>query len=322
MSVVVACHRGGPFLREAVDSVSGQTLEDWELVLVDDQVEGGAARFAVAGRTRIVTTPIPGPAGAYNAGLASSSGVFVAMLDEDDLWRPEKLSRQVSLMREQPNLGMCHTAAEVIDEDGSVIRADAGRDVTYRELLGGRCGVVHSSVLWRRRALDALGGYDVALRLVSDYDLFLRAARWFPLGFVAEPLTAYRWHSQNASKDHRRQAAEQAVVFARHWQAAAASTDATLRRACVRGRRVFPATYGMPVARTSLQKLREGRLRTGATDLAWALSLLVPGAPGLAIEWLRRRRGESFPGTTHEEIATAPPPSPAIGSVPRSTPRP
>ncbi len=169
VSVVMPVYNVERFVVQAIRSVYAQTFQDFELIIVDD---GGSDRSvalceAMADhRTRILHQANRGLAAARNTGIAAARGEFVALLDSDDMFAPEKLATHVALLRANPDVGVCYAGAELIDE------ADRPVGIRQRPLLGAVtarnvfCGQVirnGSIPVFRKAALD-----QAALRPSTD----------------------------------------------------------------------------------------------------------------------------------------------------------
>ena len=207
VSVVIGTYNSARWLGATIDSVRRQTFQDWELVIVDDgstddtrRVVGGHADDP---RIRYVLQTRAGRSAARNRGIAMSSGPLVAFLDADDLWRPEKLAKQVSALGAEPAAGLCYTAARFIDAAGrqlpirKPLRAVSGRILP--RLMRGNV-IILASVLVRRTCLDAVGAFEATLHACEDWDLWLRLARRYPVAVVDEELTLYRVHGDNTAR--------------------------------------------------------------------------------------------------------------------------
>ena len=207
VSVVIAAHNQADFLGETIESVLAQTFRDWELVVVDDGSTDAtptvAARYAARdARVRCLSGPRQERAAARNRGLAATTGPLVAFLDADDLWRPEKLARQVAALRADPEAGLCYTVARFIDAGGRRLpirkppRPVAGD--AFSTLVRGNL-IIIASVLVRRACVDRVGAFDAALPVFGceDWDLWLRVTRHWPVVAVEEELTLYRRHDGN-----------------------------------------------------------------------------------------------------------------------------
>ncbi|MGH7456269.1 MAG: glycosyltransferase, partial [bacterium] len=195
-SVIIPTFNRAAFLREAIDSVLAQTEKDFELIVVDDG-STDCTRELVAeygDRIRYFFQPNAGASAARNLGIRHAAGNFIAFLDSDDLWLPKKLARQMQWMAAHPNLLLCHTdeiwIRRGVRVNQKMIHAKAGGWI-YPLCLP-RCIISPSSVLMRRELFDAIGLFDEQLPVCEDYDLWLRVASRFEVGFIPEPLIVKR----------------------------------------------------------------------------------------------------------------------------------
>jgi len=287
VSVVVASKRGGPWLDEAVTSVLTQTMSDLEVVVVDDGVPGGITPARDWDRrVRLIASGGRGIAMARNLGNAHARGRYIAVIDEDDIWLPEKLAVQLRCLEAHPDAAMCHTQFERIDAAGNVLGQGWSSPCTVPDLLAGSATALHSSTVWRRDALVALGGYDPDADPVADADLLLRTARHYQTLFVPDVLVRYRMHEGQASGRTRYRIIHQAMqrVFARQIPALASiATDVRRPQAAWVSRRVFT----LLACDEGLVALRHGQFSEALSHLGWALRT----APGVSSRYLTRRLG-------------------------------
>jgi len=196
ISVIIPTYNRAPFLREALDSVFAQTEKDFELIVVDDGSTDATRELAAeyGERLRYFFQPNAGASAARNLGLQNARGRFIAFLDSDDLWQPKKLARQIAWMNAYPEIMLCYTDEIWIRRGVRVnqkkIHAKSGGWI-YPLCLP-RCIISPSSVLMRRQLFEAAGVFDEQLPLCEDYDLWLRVASRFVVGFLAEPLMVKR----------------------------------------------------------------------------------------------------------------------------------
>jgi glycosyltransferase involved in cell wall biosynthesis len=189
VSVVLPVRNGERFLAEAIESVLGQTDE---LIVVDDGSTDGSAD--IAGRYPRATVLRQEPLGlvaALNHGIERSVAPYIARMDADDLSLPERLERQVAFLDANPHVGLVACGVEVIDAETILLPPD---DASLRRRLLLRNPFTHGSVVIRRRALDAAGGYRSDYGANEDYDLWRRLARDWELAALPEILYRYRRH--------------------------------------------------------------------------------------------------------------------------------
>jgi glycosyltransferase involved in cell wall biosynthesis len=209
VSVIVPSYNSAHLVRDAVDSVLAQTYPATELIVVDDgsrdETRQVLARYG--DRLQYVHQENRGLSGARNTGIAHARGELLAFLDADDKWHPDKLTRQVEALCANPRAAFAHVEVLYWDsETGLVEPRDKGRNEfagnCYRRLFAGN-RIIVSTALVRRDCLEKVGTFDEAIRRPStqDYDLWLRLARHHEVVYVPEPLTYYRVHATNASKN-------------------------------------------------------------------------------------------------------------------------
>jgi glycosyltransferase involved in cell wall biosynthesis len=199
VSVVLPVRDAERFVTEAVDSILSQSLTDLELIIVDDGSTDGTS-LVLDGlsdpRVRILRLGREGLVSALRAGAVEAQAEYVARMDADDVSEPERLERQVQVLEQRPRVGMVATWTTVIDEAGQELRREvlpsAHVDLARRLLL--RNPFQHGSVLLRRAALEAAGGYRPDFGANEDYDLWRRLARSWELACVPQSLYRYRVH--------------------------------------------------------------------------------------------------------------------------------
>jgi glycosyltransferase involved in cell wall biosynthesis len=196
VSVIIPAYNAAGHVRRAVDSVLAQSLQDYELLVVDDgSTDATRAVLAEYGdRLRLLAKQNGGPAAARNHGLQHARGEYVAFLDADDYWKTDKLQRQVELLDARPEIGFCSTATEVVDSAGRPAgnwpcRADAGPLPDVLFMHGTVISGSTSGVLARRRLIAELGGFDEDLRGFEDPDLWIRLAARTAYTCIPEALT-------------------------------------------------------------------------------------------------------------------------------------
>jgi glycosyltransferase involved in cell wall biosynthesis len=216
--MLMAVHDGAPWLREAVDSVLGQTLRDIELIVVDDGSTDDTA--AMLGRVddlrlSVLRQARAGLTVSLNRALRLATAPLVARLDADDVALPERLARQVAFLDAHPEVGVLGTGSFDTDEPGRVLATyrPPESDAAIRRALIRRNPFVHSSIMMRRSVLDAAGGYDETVAVAQDYELWLRLSRLTGLANLGEPLVRRRLGADRISirRDRERLRTEVAV---------------------------------------------------------------------------------------------------------------
>jgi glycosyltransferase involved in cell wall biosynthesis len=242
-------------LSRAVDSVRSQTYTHWDCVVVDD---GSASPISIAGAS-VIRQNNRGVAAARNRGVAAVSGEYIAFLDQDDCWHPEKLARQVPFMREH-GLAMCDTDFNIV-RDGEILATgyDYHRGDFLRLLSTARIGL--STLVVRRDAFDHVGGFNPLFQLTSDWEFELRLAHaGYEFDRFREVLCTYYLHDRNASSDYRTAYHEQIALLDLY---ATLDTQPPLRKALVTGRKRLRELY----AYQAIDAFRSSRR---IAHLAWA----------------------------------------------------
>ncbi|HEY3101027.1 MAG TPA: glycosyltransferase [Methylomirabilota bacterium] len=197
VSVLMAVYNGAPWVADAARSVLAQTLGDLELLVVDDG-SSDATRDVLAGvrdpRLRLECRPHEGLTPALNHGLRLARAPLVARLDADDIALPERLARQAAFLEAHPEIGVVGSAAREINGDGREVRVvrPPEEDGALRRALIRRNPMLHSTVMMRRRVVEAVGGYDPRFAVAQDYDLWIRLAAVTRLANLPEALVVRR----------------------------------------------------------------------------------------------------------------------------------
>jgi glycosyltransferase involved in cell wall biosynthesis len=211
VSFVVTNHNYARFLPQAVDSLLNQSLADLELIIVDDcsTDDSLAVLDGYEGnpRIRIVRhTTNTGSIRAYNEGLQMATGDFIGVFDADDYaLDSDAVARAVAMFDSDPSIGMVYTAFDQVDEYSQPFRACRPFEGDYvRDGLSEFSDLIflnylaHSGTLIRRSVHEAIGYYDLRLPYAGDWELWLRvAASGYRVGYLADPLYAYRVHINN-----------------------------------------------------------------------------------------------------------------------------
>ncbi len=204
VSIILPTYDRLAFLREAVGSVLAQTMADWELIVIDDSSTDDSVAWLRShgdARIHVVEKAHTGcPALLRNIGISQAKAEWIAFLDSDDRWLPEKLERQLAFHSMDSRIRWSYTAHTIIDAAGEerppglfkARKPYAGR--IFRELLELEAIIALPSVFAERALLNEAGGFDETMKFVEDYELWLRLALLAECGVVNEPLTVVRTH--------------------------------------------------------------------------------------------------------------------------------
>lgn len=202
VTVVIPTHNRCDLVRQAVASVLAQTWTNLELVVVDDGSTDGtreALRSLADPRLRIISGAHSGNVALLrNRGVAASAGEWVAFLDSDDLWEPDKLGRQIHAL-EDSRAGWSYTGSALIDADGKGIPMRAGvfRAISgdvLKALISDETGACICSIVVAREVFDAVGGFDENLLSMEDLDFELRLAATAEAVALPDALVRVRDH--------------------------------------------------------------------------------------------------------------------------------
>jgi glycosyltransferase involved in cell wall biosynthesis len=206
VSIVIPVYNGARYVGLAIESALAQDYPNVEIVVVNDgSTDEGRTREAVApylARVRYFEKPNGGVASALNFGIRQMRGEYLSWLSHDDLYRPDKVRRQIERMRELGSDAILYSDFEVVDENGrkqSHVRVPAGDPENFRFVLTIQNFLHGCSLLIPRRCLEAVGGFDERLRTTQDYDLWFRLAERYAFRHMAEPLILSRHHAEQGT---------------------------------------------------------------------------------------------------------------------------
>ena len=205
--MIIPCWNRKQIVSRAIQSVLNQSLAAAEIIVVDDGSDDGTAEM-VGQRFPQVTLlrqSNKGVSAARNAGIKQAQHQWIALLDSDDEWLPDKLSTQLNALQQQPDRRICHIDEIWVRRGKRVnpMQKHAKPDGWIFEQCLPLCCVSPSSVLLHRSILDDVGLFDESLPACEDYDLWLRIFRKYPVVLESHPLLVkYGGHSDQLSKKH------------------------------------------------------------------------------------------------------------------------
>lgn len=203
VSVVMPVHNAEQHLREAIDSILMQTFANLELLVIDDGSTDSSLKIAqsyIDNRVHVIDGPHQGIVAALNRGLVEARGDYVARMDADDIATPQRLMRQLAYMESHSDAAIVGSWADVIDADGKYTGQRLMPPTQGKQLYLALCAknvMIHGSIMTRRDAVLAVGGYRMGIAPAEDYDLWLRLAALGAVANIAEPL--YKWRSHDSS---------------------------------------------------------------------------------------------------------------------------
>lgn len=199
VSAIITAHNRLDLLKRAIQSVRNQTYQNIELIVVDDASSDGTFEYCSSQSFRFIHIPKEESRGgnhARNLGIKAAKGFYVAFLDDDDIWLPEKIEKQVLLI-ESKDCELVHGGRRVEQIDEGTVKyveylpsPDFCGDMSHK-ILQAICTTT-SIFLVKRQALLEIGMFDESLKFWQDYELTIRLAQRKPFYFVNEPLIIYR----------------------------------------------------------------------------------------------------------------------------------
>lgn len=217
VSIIIPAYNSQAFIGQTIESVINQSYPDWELLVIDDgSIDGTAAivkSYLADSRVKYRFQANQERAAARNHGIRHACGKYIAFLDADDLWLPDKLRLQIEYLNQHPEVGLCFTHYGLINRQGLPLGRQAihfvpGQNQFYSLLKGNF--ISNSTVITPRPVLDKVGLFDETLPAFGceDWDMWLRIARLYPIHLIDQLLALYRLHESNTSLEQIRQSAE------------------------------------------------------------------------------------------------------------------
>lgn len=222
VSVIIPAYNAERYIGEALESALRQTFPPQEVIVMDD---GSTDRTAAIARTFgppvvVISQRVGGSGPARNLAVSRSAGDWLAFLDSDDVWLPEKLAKQVAALRPETRL-VCTDRFNIGHLNGlpdvhGAVQPQREGDIFQALLLEGNF-ITTSSVLLRRDAFDEAGGFPTEADLIvaQDWDLWMRVTARHPVAACVEPLVKYRLHQGGASRQIERMTRARTCVVSR-----------------------------------------------------------------------------------------------------------
>lgn len=300
VSVIIPSYNGAQWVADTLRAVLAQTHAAVEIIVVDDGSTDTTCDVVrqVAPQARLLTQANARVSAARNAGLAAAQGEFVIFLDQDDIWHPQQLARQVAWMQQHadcgavvcryhhwyPTQGHYPAPASVWPPDPGLAADPDFTGWVYHQFLFD-CWALTSGTLMRRAALVSAGGFDTKLTYSEDWDLWLRLSQQVQFALLQWPPVLYRQHPVQGSREVRKRDFRTELLLGYARQYGLKSRD---------GRAMAPARFAQIVSRYQgefgYHHLQLGNRWTGVRALASAwwrvprqarlLALALAGAVG------------------------------------------
>jgi glycosyltransferase involved in cell wall biosynthesis len=269
VSVIIPCYNQAHFLADALESVLAQTYANFEIVVINDGSSDNTAEV-VAGYSsaRYFEQGNKGLSAARNTGLRESRGNYLVFLDADDRLLPGAIEAGLDCFRSHPECAFVSGQYRSIGEDGTIL-AEATREWVQNEyylaLLRGNYIGMHATVVYRRLILEAIGGFNTALKACEDYDVYLRIARKFPVYSYEEIVAEYRQHHASMSRNYELMLRSALVVLGSQWDYVKDSKRHL--EAYYAGQKTWRNYYGRNMITSVYHRFRAGQWNQGLQEL-------------------------------------------------------
>lgn len=209
VTVLMAVYNGQKYLKQAVDSVLGQTFEDFEFIIINDgSTDDTQAVIESYTDSRLVVVQNEtnlGLARSLNNGLRLARGKYIARMDCDDISRPERLDKQVSFLEKKPDVAVCGSHVHAFNSKSSDVWKYPILPEMVKSCLIFNSSLAHPAVVIRKSAFyDSNLQYDVNFKQAQDYELWARASKFLKLANIDEVLLEYRLHEGQVGQKYKK----------------------------------------------------------------------------------------------------------------------
>jgi len=195
VSIIIPTYNRDKFITRALESVFNQTFHDYEIIVVDDGSTDNTPEILKKydGKIRTIRQNNQGISKSRNLGISQSNGKYIAFLDSDDYWVPEKLEEQVKILDSHPNVGIVYARMPIVNEQGAQVgMKPAGiSGKNFKELLEVWGDLPTSSIMIRKECFDKAGVFDTSLATMEDIDMWIRIAKNYDLYEIENKVLAY-----------------------------------------------------------------------------------------------------------------------------------
>lgn len=206
VSVIIPSYNRAKLLGRAIDSVLHQTFSDYEIIVVDDGSKDNTKDVLKAydGKIKYIYQANRGISGARNQGIKEARGEYIAFLDSDDSWIPEKLAEQIKVLEANKNVGIVYSKLQMINDKGEHcgVKPKHKSGKNFRELIEIGGDIPTSSVMARRECFEKVGVFDESLQQMEDIDMWIRIAKNYDLYEITDKILAYYYrHDEQVTRN-------------------------------------------------------------------------------------------------------------------------
>lgn len=209
VSVIIPAYNAARTLAATIQSVFEQTIQDFEIIVVDDGSTDDTLKTAQAiaekyERVKVIAQPNSGAAAARNTAIRAAQGKYIALLDADDLWVSHKLERQLEILENGKKIYAVQSGAFFVNDDLELISVRpcaATQDALLETLLFQNMPNNMSTLVIKREMFEKMGYFDTELEILEEWDMAIKVSRSCNLLSIEEPLSLYRVHAGNRSRN-------------------------------------------------------------------------------------------------------------------------
>lgn len=225
ISIVIPTYKRPDKLINAILSVKKQSFEDWIIIIVDDNCPSSEERKATEKVMKkhsednqvvyLKHNKNLGACTARNTGISNAKSKYIAFLDDDDIWREDKLEKQIKALREF-GADFCYSDMNLIYNNKiKYFKSNSSKDL-YKSLLLQGFGICTSALIISMESIKSIGGFDKELPSMQDYDLLLRLSKNFKHVYISEPLLTYKLDDDGISCNPYHKAAGHRAIIEKH----------------------------------------------------------------------------------------------------------
>ncbi len=208
ISIIIPTYNRVRYIKDAIDSVLAQEYNDYEIIVMDDgstdKTKESLDAYIKSGKIRYFYQENKGISVARNRGINESVGKYLAFLDSDDLWLPDKLKEQVRIF-DSSDVGLVYSYARflnTVDEHFEIKPKFISQ--TFQEMLNCPTQLPTSTVMLRRECINKVGNFDEKLGIFEDLELWIRVAQHYKIKFIDKILAVHRLHGNNTAYDQEK----------------------------------------------------------------------------------------------------------------------